>query len=445
MVLIHEAGHYVAAKIFKFKVVEFSVGFGPKLFQRKRKNGELFSIRLLPLGGYCSFETEDENGVETEKSFYKEKAWKRIIVLVFGALFNIGSAVIFSFLFLLIVGTASTSAVRIDTVFNNANEVPYNAFLVGDVITHINDIEISTDPSSDFTIANLTGGMQAGEIADFTIIRNRETIVVSAVRTWISDTPFDGFGFTYRMNEDGEARVGAVTQMMHGVLANDLLRPVVDASGVAISYDTIVAINGEPLNGRSIASLTQGTRVGDPAVEFKVRRTVGDNYEYLSFFIPKMPITPAFLGFGFTQGSHMNRTFVNAIVNCVPFTGQMAWAVMRAFGGMFSGSLPAYYMAGPVGTIGQMATLTQTNWRNIFILFPLLSANLALFNLLPLPALDGGRIVFTTIEAIRKKPVPRKIEGIIHFVGMIVLLVVAVSLDFVGCFTRRGPTGWIRV
>ena len=64
MVLIHELGHYVAGKMLKFKINEFSVGFGPKIIQKTKKNGEVFSLRAIPLGGYCAFEGEDEDGKE---------------------------------------------------------------------------------------------------------------------------------------------------------------------------------------------------------------------------------------------------------------------------------------------------------------------------------------------------------------------------------------------
>ena len=98
MVVIHEFGHYIAGEILKFKINEFSVGFGPKLFSKKKKNGEVFSLRLVPLGGFCAFEGEDEECENKEtRSFNNEKPWKRIIVLLSGGVFNILSAVIFSF------------------------------------------------------------------------------------------------------------------------------------------------------------------------------------------------------------------------------------------------------------------------------------------------------------------------------------------------------------
>ena len=88
MILIHETGHYVAGRILKFKINEFSIGFGKAIFSRTNKRGEKFSIRIFPLGGYCAFEGENENGNPNPDAFNNQKPWKRMIVLFSGAFFN---------------------------------------------------------------------------------------------------------------------------------------------------------------------------------------------------------------------------------------------------------------------------------------------------------------------------------------------------------------------
>ena len=82
MIVIHESGHYLAGKLLGFKIDEFGIGFGPPIVKKvNRKNGELFTLRPFPLGGFCSFHGEDEEGVEDEGSFNRQKPWKRLIVL----------------------------------------------------------------------------------------------------------------------------------------------------------------------------------------------------------------------------------------------------------------------------------------------------------------------------------------------------------------------------
>jgi uncharacterized protein YgiM (DUF1202 family) len=107
--MIHETGHYVAGKILKFKIEEFSIGFGPKIFSKKLKSGEVFSLRWIPLGGFCAFKGEDEDeedeSVDQEGTFNSYPCWKRLIVLFSGAFLNFVSGIIFVLILLTSVGS----------------------------------------------------------------------------------------------------------------------------------------------------------------------------------------------------------------------------------------------------------------------------------------------------------------------------------------------------
>lgn len=94
MVLVHETGHYTAGKLLGFKINEFAVGMGPKILSRTKKNGEVVSLRMFPLGGFCAFEGENEDGSDNPAAFNSQKPWKRLIVLFSGAFFNFISAVL---------------------------------------------------------------------------------------------------------------------------------------------------------------------------------------------------------------------------------------------------------------------------------------------------------------------------------------------------------------
>ena len=96
MVLIHEFGHYCIGRMLNFKITEFSVGFGKALISRKNKRGELISLRLFPLGGYCAFAGEDETDGKDKDAFTNQKPWKRILVFLAGVTFNFATAVFFS-------------------------------------------------------------------------------------------------------------------------------------------------------------------------------------------------------------------------------------------------------------------------------------------------------------------------------------------------------------
>ena len=453
MIVIHELGHYIAAKILKIKVVEFSIGLGPKLWQKKRKNGELISLRLLPFGGYCAFESEDEDGNETEKSFNKEKPWKRIIVLLGGAGLNMASAVLFSFIFLLAVGTVSPNSIRVAQVFTDPNGVPYNTLEQGDVITAVNGNPINIERRiADIALGTQDGYgvLQAGDTVNFSVTRGREELTIAITNTWIVQESYIGFGFTYRHEGDSGARVGWVAQHAGGFGA---FSPLLGFTTVnqTTPFDFIVSINGTDIDGsNSPTSVVNYLNISQgQMVNFRVRRhngvadTVG---EYHDFTIPFMRVTPAYLGFGFGTEAVMQRSIVTALAQMFPFTGRMAWAILGSFGNLFTGATPIYEMTGPIGTVTQMAQIAQMDWANIFILFPLLAANLAIFNLLPIPALDGSKVIFTLIEWIRKKPISRKVENMIHIIGFFALIAFAVIIDIVGFFIRAGPAiGWIRI
>ena len=107
----------------------------------------------------------------------------------------------------------------------------------------------------------------------------------------------------------------------------------------------------------------------------------------------------------------------------------MAWAVLKSLWMLITFQLTTKDVGGPIATIGMIATSAQASIVNLFVLIPLISANLAMFNLLPFPALDGAQIVFTGIEWIRKKPIKPKVQGIINMCGLIFLLTLVVVLD----------------
>lgn len=120
---------------------------------------------------------------------------------------------------------------------------------------------------------------------------------------------------------------------------------------------------------------------------------------------------------------------------CIPYTGELSWSMIGAFGDMITGKVHVTEISGPIGTINQMANFGMQNWRYLLLFLPLIAANLGIFNLLPIPALDGAKVVFTVIEWIRKKPVKREVESMIHFIGLVALLLLVVTVDLIGLFS----------
>lgn len=337
MITIHETGHYLAGKILKFNIEEFSIGMGPKIFSKTLKSGEIFSIRWIPLGGYCAFKGEDEDGNEEEGSFNTFAPWKRLIVLFCGAFFNFISGIIFTIVMLTTLGSGIVKVN--DIVATNGNEL----------VLQKNDIILEVDGVAPTFLNGGISGLMADKDVD-------DEIVLT-------------------INRDGD---------ILDVKVKKYQKYKTDADGNILKDDK-----------------------DEPIVESKI---IGITSEYVK------------LGFG------------EALVKCVPYTFNMAWECLKILGQLVTGQLGLDKVGGPITTVRDIATATQTNFKNLILLFPLLAVNLAVFNLLPIPALDGARMVFVLIEWIFRKPVPRNIEGKIHTVGLMVLFAFVILVDILQLF-----------
>lgn len=358
MVLIHELGHYVAGKILKFKINEFSVGFGPKILQKKKKNGELISLRAFPLGGYCAFEGEDEEGNENPNSFNNQKPWKRLIVLFSGAFFNFLSGIIFSFILLLSHGY---DLVQVKNIAPES--INYSIIEKGDVVVGIDgrDIDFVKDRYFNTLITDSVNKNYEGEITGETSFKNDKDETF-----YIVPQPLK-----FNIKRDGkETEVQGYVNVIY------------NSSGEFVGW-TLLREYGTENNA-----------------EFSV-----ETYKY---------------------------SFGESLVQCVPFAFKWAWKVLVILFQLITGQLSIKAVGGPVTTINMIAQSTsKVGFTFILILLPALAVNLAVFNWLPIPALDGFQMLFVGIEWIRKKPVNRKVINTINNVGLFVLLGLVLIIDIV--------------
>ncbi len=353
MILIHELGHYTAGKILKFKIDEFSGGFGPKILQKTKKDGQKVTLRLFPLGGYCAFAGENEDGTETENSFNKQPVWKRLIVMFCGAFFNFLSAIVFSFILLMANGYEFYEFKTIAETSIVANTVQ-----VGDVIYGVNGTNV------DFVNDNILQYIIADDYAEY---KGEDITTEHKIET--------GTTTRYLVTEDINLKVKR----------DGKFKDV--PTKVNIVYDE------------------QG------------------NYLQFTFFRDEYSeddeVVVALHQFGLGE----------ALINCVPFTCRWVWKILKIFGQLLTGQLDIKNLGGPVTTIKMMATATQQNFAVLLVLIPVISVNLAVFNLLPIPALDGFQMIFLIIEAVRRKPVKREVINAINNIGLIVLLLFVATVD----------------
>ena len=342
MITVHEAGHYFAGKIFHFGIEEFAIGFGPKIFSKKRKSGEVFSLRLIPLGGFCAFSGEDKES-DDPKAFNNKKPWQRIIVLVAGAFMNYLTAMVIISLMFGIFGHTAVMTYKTETpIFESEYSLRDK-----DVIVRANgkNVYLVTD------VMQAIGGKKAGDKVDLCVFRDGQFTDI-AVKL-CADTSF-------RNVEDTETLCKALN----------------------VSY-------AETENGVDTGLRSTGIKLG-------FFETIGRSFEY---------------------------------------SLKLAGMIFTVFRQLFTGMLGISSLGGTVTTISVTANAIKTGGLWSFMnIGAFIGVNLAVFNLIPFPALDGSRVVFTAIEWVRGKPIKRRVEAVIHTVGFILILLFAILVDLQRCF-----------
>ncbi len=388
MITVHEFGHWLAGKILKFKINEFSIGFGPAIFKHKnKKTDEVFAVRVIPLGGYCAFDGEDgleeetpadgtpvfeeefprETAAEAQVSektepaaapaepvgqaekprggkFNEKKPWQRIIVLVAGALMNYLLA-----LFLIVVCF----------------------FAYGQTMAGVYKAEASKEFAAEYSLKEGDLFLQA-EGKNLYL----STDLASAL--------------------NGKKKWDLVSLRISRVVVDE-------ESGERNRQEMTVEIQlRRDVNVRNSADLDDVWQALGIAFEDGVAQVGSGSYRF---------------GFFETLG----RSFV--------YSFKIAGSIFKVIGELLTGNLGISALGGPITTIKMTSQVASHSFRNFLEIAGFIGVNLAVFNLLPIPALDGSKVVFTVIEWIRGKPISRKVEAVIHAVGFVLLLGFAVLVD----------------
>ena len=401
MVLIHETGHYTAGKILGFQINEFAIGMGPKIFSKKKKNGEVFSVRIFPLGGFCAFEGEDADK-DNPRAFNNQKPWKRLIVLFAGAFFNFVSAILIAIIAFSCYGD---TVAKVSTVYDYAPTENLQ-LQSGDIIYKINGRRV-------FVLDNISRYMTDGEMK-FTVLRATE-------------------GGKYVSVELDGIQKGNFTS----AIVSKIDCAVDPSNGRELQAgDTIYKLNGYSLGQKgdfekyrnaaiqaSLETCTLTVSTGDKTYDYTVATSDIANGKFVV-------AESAYSGVGMAIRYDKHRfNFGESLLRAFPYCGEVGMLVLRTLGGLITGAVGVDQVGGPITTISLTTQVVSTGLANILMLIVLISVNLAVFNLLPVPALDGCRMVFVLIEWIAGKPINRKVEAYINAIGLILLIVLMVVID----------------
>lgn len=514
-ITIHEFGHYIVGKLLKFKIKEFAIGMGPAIYKKVKKDGEIFSIRIFPLGGFCAFEGEDEddetiakknaklaqktaeqkptepqdidvyaqNGYSdtpetpngenssgnqesgqdndqdnnqesgqdsgqdnipkggyqklSKDAFNNKKPWQRILVLVAGASFNFIVALIIVMITFGAYGHFAFMAYEVktpETQIESANTLSDRDVIKeidGKFIYFTTDIAKSLEGKKKGDMVNVKVITESGEEVTKTITLrsdcNNTTLedispafkalgVASVLHIEATDTSvLKGIPYVFRFkdkeNNDECTRIYTLDDLYNGLKVLSageeikLVVPDMDGDG-----KNDVALLTAPITFDSV----------DKSDREAVLAAFGIlNTEKLSYQVSSQTIK---LGFFESIG----RGFV--------YSFKTVGITLKSFGQLLTGGLSLNAVSGPVGTITITSRMVSMGFEYVLSMASLIGLSVAIFNLLPFPALDGARAVFVIIEWIRKKPVNRNVEGTIHFVGLIALVLFAVIVDVAKLF-----------
>ena len=424
IIFIHEFGHFITAKKSGIKVNEFSLGMGPKIFSFG-KGETKYSLRIFPIGGFCAMEGEDEESPEP-RAFNNAKVWKRMIVVIAGAVMNIILG--FVLMFVVVVQQDAYSSTEVQS-FPATSFSSCTGLQSGDVIKEINGYGIST--SMDFNYPISTAELKTVDGSTLEIYKedcgnNLYNMAVSLVQdknNKLSDEQVSKVNEL--LSKSTNEIVKAKSKEDAFSVYENYYKKINDACGIKdykvekiveketrkrYTADILVERNGEEKLLKNVQFFTYTTKDNsDPQVS-------------IDFYVK--PIEKTF-------GSVISQTFKQTISTC-----KMIYA---SLGGLLTGKFGLKDMSGPIGIASAVTTVASESLssgfmsavNSIIYVMMIITVNLGLFNMLPFPALDGGRFVFLIIEAIRGKSVPRKVEAIVNGIGMglLILLMILITAN----------------
>lgn len=384
LILIHELGHFTVAKLCKVRVNEFAIGFGPIIWKKQCKETK-YALRLIPLGGFVSMEGEDEES-NKEGSFSKASIPKRMAIVVAGATVNIIFAIIVYFILVSTSGTYISNEID-STIEGYAAQTA--GLQAGDKIVKVNDEEVSSKYDLD-EVMNKNNGEEVkvqvernGELLDFTV---KPTEVKSRVTG---------------IYLDDEAKI----------ITMDKGSPA-EKAGIE-NNDVILKINGEAVDGSRDKAIEILNKSSNETIEFTLER---GNAEVTINLAPDV-VSTYYLG---VNMKYAKDTFINRCINGWMETKVFLFSIFDNLGQLFTGNVGLDQMMGPVG-ISEVVANTN-GFREFFEMMALISLSLGVTNLLPIPALDGGKLLILLIEAIRRKPLKQQTEINIQLIGFAILI-----------------------
>ncbi len=478
VVLVHEFGHYIFAKLFGVQVLEFAIGFGPAVYRKKGKETD-FRVNVFPLGGYVRLAGENpyEGGNwEEGKGFYDKPAWQRFFISFAGPAFSILAGYA---LFLVIVNIWGVSFSGVSQVIPNS-PAEKAGLEKGDIILKMNGnyvfdhrvisdiikegrkvnitvlrggkkVSLSVSPQRmpyqlDLFLSSATGNV----LGNFVSIENNnqpdpnflKTILKNRVEVDFEGSRLEGILDSYFYVPSRYA-LGFVFSGLSPVLKRDYYPlkkgdRIMDVNGMRINgwldfirVSRYVSMDPDQVYVELVGKAVDWWSYGAP--ESLVLSVMRNGRKLARIRMDKNELAKMFTDstlFEIETPPYKPRSFSERLDIAV---SRCNWILVITWNTLFKGffrSVSSGEVAGPVGLAWAVGTAAKMGLDSVLVLVAVITINLGIFNLLPLPALDGGRIVFALIEMITRKRVDPRIEAMVHAIGFLLLMGFLIYITF---------------
>lgn len=421
LVLVHETGHFLAAKLFGMRVERFSIGFPPRLAGIKRGDTD-YCISALPLGGYVKIsgmvdESMDDSFAASEPKSYEYRSkpvWQRMIVITAGVIFNMFLAYLIFGVITYTQGVNQIPAENIQGMYIPENSIAEKiGFETGDRLIAVNDKEIDyVRQGQFFSISEITS-----KSLSFRVMRNGEEVLIQ---------PPEDFLDRLARNPEFLDLQNALPSIVGGVSEGS----PADEAGFKAN-DKIIAIDGKEV--AYWVQMVKKIQEGGKEMLFTVRREA----ETLDISVTPDPdkriIGIALINpqeyFGFET---LRFGLFGSLRQGVSQAHDTLFGIINGFGQLLSGSISIRdNLGGPIAIASVTAEVTERGGMLGFWSFTaFLSITLALMNILPIPMLDGGHLVFLLYEAVTRREPSLKVRMALQQIGFILLISLMIFVTF---------------
>lgn len=399
-VFIHELGHFIFAKKFGVYVYEFSLGMGPRLFKFNRKNDETdYCIRLFPIGGFVQMageEVEVDEKVPEEKRLGSKKAYQRFLIMVAGVMMNFLLAIVLYFM----IGMFNT--ISLDNVYvqnssivglkDNDKIVAINNHFVNNYDKLALEMTIVGEKEFTMTVKNSDG---------------KKDVKISPIKVGKSNLLYGkDYGFEIEdlsiiKSDIDKLNKGDKIIKINGVSVDTYLRLLDELSKTSVNNFDLVVMSKEG---------------NEKIIPIAVKNN--DKDELLGY------------SYGFYISGKTGKGFLMAIKYAfLKFFSVIEQMIFTVFY-LITGKISLNMLSGPVGIFNAVSIYSSQGFFSLISLLCLICVNVGFINLLPLPAFDGGHVLFIIIEKIKGSKVDSKVENMIHSIGFILLMILMVLVTY---------------